>query len=416
MRTVSRYLLTEIAGVFAVALSILCATFFVQRILAITEWAINRGVGFLDIMRMVLYIFPMLLIVLIPIVTLFAILIAVGRLSSDSEITVLKATGVGLHQLLVPVLVFSAFACLLTLYTSLFLVPEANRKTRELQYRIIKTRTQSALPVRSFVEFLENQFFFVKEKGPEGLRGVLIFQDVGGKKNNPIPLRTRIVAAKEGVFQSDPERLENFMLLKDGALYNHDLETKRDQFIRFERLLARLDIKEAGSSGDPGVESRESDLPELILGMRQLREQLEQAAENGEDSEETEQALAVFRLAFHERVAFPCSCLLLALWALPLGMQEPRSGRLRPVILSVFVSMVFYYMIILGKALALKGSIPPPAAFWVPNAFFLLVGIYLFNLKRLERPIPVLSLLEEYVYLLQEYIRRRWAERSGGAP
>jgi hypothetical protein len=81
----------------------------------------------------------------------------------------------------------------------------------------------------------------------------------------------------------------------------------------------------------------------------------------------------------------------------------------------MFVSILFYYLMILGKALALKGMISPVAAFWSPSALFLFIGIYLFELKRREKAIPVLSLLEEYMFLLQELLRKRRMKGTGGA-
>jgi lipopolysaccharide export system permease protein len=406
-------MLAEIAGVFVVVLSILCLTFLVQRILVITEWAVNRGVGFLDILRMVIYIFPMLLMVMIPLVTLFGILIAVGRLSSDNEITILKSSGMGLHQLVFPVFIFSFLALLLTLFVSLFVLPEANRKSRELQYAIVKTRTESALPSRTFIEFLDDQYFYVREKGPGGLKGLLIFHDLDDDEGGHVPMRTRLVTAREAEFENDPDRLENFLVLKDGRVYLHDLERERDQVVRFESSLARLNLKGPSRFLDPRTRSSESDLPEMLLAMRMFNEALESRPEDDPERDRIENAITVFRLALYERLAFPLACLLLALWALPLGLQDPRSGRLRPVILSIIVSMLFYYSIIVGKALALKGTISAISAVWVPCILFLVVGIYLFDLKRRERAIPVLSLLDESVFLAQEFFRKRKAKTRG---
>lgn len=416
MRTISKYMLSEIAGVFAAAIAIVTLIFFIQKILMITEWAINKGVGFMDILRLVVFLMPLLMMIIVPIVTLFSILIATGRLSSDSEIIVMKSSGISIFQLATPVFTFASFAFLLTLYISLFLLPGANLKTRELQYSLVKTLSDSALPERTFVEFLRRQVFYVMEKSEDGLGGVLIFQGFDYDDDIPVAAKTGLVAAERARFQDDPENLQNYLALENGRFYLHDLDQKRDQVISFPSAVARLDIESTGKKQDIESEAKEQDMPGLLLSLRDLNNEIKSGTMNREDIDKLKKAVTIFRLELHERIAFPCACLLLALWALPLGLHPPGASRLRPIILSIIVSMMFYYSMILGKALALKGTMSPAEAVWLPCGIFLVVGIYLFDVKRREKRIPVLGWLEEQLSYLSHRIRERLLSGRGERP
>ncbi len=103
--------------------------------------------------------------------------------------------------------------------------------------------------------------------------------------------------------------------------------------------------------------------------------------------------------------------LLWSFWAVPLGIQPPRAGRSRAIIVSVFLSALFYYLMVLSTFAALKGTLPAGAAMWLPGAFILLSGLYMLRQKNRERPIFLVSWTEETLYyvsdLVREYRERR---------
>ena len=63
-------------------------------------------------------IIPAFLELAIPLATLLGIMLAFARLSGDSEIVVIRASGISLGQLIKPVVIFGLFASLLTLWVS----------------------------------------------------------------------------------------------------------------------------------------------------------------------------------------------------------------------------------------------------------------------------------------------------------
>ncbi len=168
MRIIRQYLLKEILSIFALSLVIVTVLFMSQRIIQLTEWSINRGIGAIEIARLLIFLLPNVLLIIIPIVTLFSTLLAVGRLSSDNEITSLKACGISLFRLTPPILLFAVFASGLALFTAQELGPKAAQATRSVFYRITRTKTEAAVVERVFVPINREVTLYVREKNAEG--------------------------------------------------------------------------------------------------------------------------------------------------------------------------------------------------------------------------------------------------------
>src|SRR5659263_18795 len=122
-RLINRYVLREIAIPFCMILFVLTFVLLMGKILQVMDLMINKGIGFADIARLMLYLLPSFLMFTIPISLLIAILIGLGRLSGDNEWTVLKMSGLSLYQLSYPVACAALVAFLMTLTTTIFLVP-----------------------------------------------------------------------------------------------------------------------------------------------------------------------------------------------------------------------------------------------------------------------------------------------------
>ena len=76
----------------------------------------------------------------------------------------------------------------------------------------------------------------------------------------------------------------------------------------------------------------------------------------------------------------PLAALLLALAALPLGIQSPRAqrswGASLSILLGLLIFIVYYAILSVGIALAESNSFPIPAALWLPNLIILLIAVY----------------------------------------
>ena len=102
-----RYLFRELITPFFLGLSVFIFILIMSQILRLNELIIVYGVGIGTVLRLMFYLLIGFLAISIPIALLFSVLMVFGRLSSDSEITALKASGFSILQLAMPVLLFS---------------------------------------------------------------------------------------------------------------------------------------------------------------------------------------------------------------------------------------------------------------------------------------------------------------------
>jgi lipopolysaccharide export system permease protein len=92
----------------------------------------------------------------------------------------------------------------------------------------------------------------------------------------------------------------------------------------------------------------------------------------------------------HSRFAFPFASLVFAVLAVPLGMQNRRSGKSAGFATSIGILLAYYVVQSLLRTLADKGTLPPALALWLPNLIFLGLGWYLLRRASLERG-PILQ-------------------------
>ncbi len=401
MRVLRLYLFREIFALFALSLVIITMLFMSQRIIQLTEWAINRGVGLPDMARFMLYMLPTLLLVIFPIVTLFSILLGVGRLSSDNEITAIKSAGISLYRLFPPVVVFALLCSALALSISQYLIPDAARASRLLKWKIVRTRTEAAVTPRTFVDLLPDTVLYVRDKKPDGeLEGVMAAVEKWEKEGSW--KQRQVVFAHSGRFVNDPVKLENELWLENGTLVSENRETGRDEIVEFSSLKLKLDLKDERVS----IDERRKELD--FAGMLEMADS-EKRIRKRKEADRFERIEIMVQ--FHERLAWPLGCLALCFWAVPLGIQPPRAGRARAIVVSVVLSAVFYYMMVLAKFVSLREWMDPAMAYWLPDAIILVTGVYMLDRKNKEKPIFLLSRCEDYLYYtierVREYIDRR---------
>jgi lipopolysaccharide export system permease protein len=76
---------------------------------------------------------------------------------------------------------------------------------------------------------------------------------------------------------------------------------------------------------------------------------------------------------------------------MPLGIHNRRSGKAAGFSLSIGTLLLFYVVQSIGRTFGEKELLPLPLAAWLPNIFFLLLGIYLFNKAAKEESIGLIT-------------------------
>ncbi len=95
--TIYKYISREIWPTYLVSLFVFVSIVLATKLLTITEWVITHGVHPWQIVKLVLYLSPNILLFALPAASLMSVLIAFLRLSGDNEIMALKSSGISLY-------------------------------------------------------------------------------------------------------------------------------------------------------------------------------------------------------------------------------------------------------------------------------------------------------------------------------
>ena len=97
-----KYIFYELASPFALGLLVFTFILLMNKILRLVDLLVNKGVSLVEVCTLIGYLMPSFLVLTLPMAILLAILIALGKFSSDAELMAMKASGVSLYQLLPP--------------------------------------------------------------------------------------------------------------------------------------------------------------------------------------------------------------------------------------------------------------------------------------------------------------------------
>jgi lipopolysaccharide export system permease protein len=371
-RLINRYILKEIAVPFCMILLVLTFVLLMGKILQLMDLMINKGIALTDIARLMIFLMPSFLVFTIPISLLMAILIGLGRLSGDNEITILKMSGLSLYQLSFPVACAALVAFAMTATTTLYLVPYGNLASKTLLYDMAKQKASIGIREKVFIDDFQGILLYAERISVQGdfLEGVLI-------SDNRISREPSTIIARRASLISDPNTLVITLRLEDGSTHTVDAGLKSYRKMDFRFYDVRLDLAASLSEKRQGESKSdvEMTLAELVSKLRSRGIK--------------DEALREVAIELNKKLTIPLSCLVFALIGVPIGIRAHRSFRSRGFAFGLALVLVYYLLRLGGEALVETGRLSPAIGTWTPNAVFTLAGIILFFLAATEKSLPL---------------------------
>lgn len=371
-----RYLFLEILVPFFFGLSVFTVVLLIARIVKLVEMVVNRGVPFLEMMTLFSLILPAFLEVTVPMAVLLAVLLAFGRLSSDSEIIALKTSGLSLYQMMRPVAAFAIGVSLVTFWLAVSVRPWSNAALKEQLFQIAKNRASAGFREKVFNDEFPGLVVYVEEieAGGATLKGILVADSRDPKRRNT-------VFAKIGMLVPNESTKTVTLRLLDGTIYGSSEEGRLFQKTDFTVNDVNLNL-----SALSGLRGKDRDPKEMPLG--ELRARIASLRARGRPAEEES-------LELHRKFSIPFACIVFAIVAAPLGIQSARAVRSRGFSVSLVLIFTYYIVLTVGETLTRKGYLPAIVALWMPNLSFLALGAALFAKAAKERPIRTLEAIDE---------------------
>jgi LPS export ABC transporter permease LptF/LPS export ABC transporter permease LptG len=374
MRILTRYILREVTAHALIGVAVFTFVLFTRDLGQILELVVRNSAPLPSVAEVFFFIVPVTLTISIPAGVLVGILIGLSRLAADSEITAMRASGIGVWSFLRIVSIFAVAAWLLALANGLYLAPRSQAAMVHLQDRLKSSQVSFEVQPRVFYEGFPGLVLYVQNvKAAQGAaiwKGVFI-------ADTSTPSSPRITLARQGILVSEgPGTLH--LHLTDGSTHETDPKSSDHyQISTFEQTDIPIPLPQADNTKE------QEPVPVSQMGTRELWRQA-RAQKN--------QTLARWYLIeFHRRFALPTSCLVLALVGIPLGLSSKKGGKSTGFVLTILLVFAYYSASLVGVSLARQGRLPPGFGVWLADIVFFVGGAFL--LWRAEhRPFEIASL------------------------
>src|SRR5205823_5785850 len=163
MKILTRYILKEMVGPTALGFGFYTFIILMRQLFDLAGMIIKRSLPASTVLELLWLSLPNIIVLTVPMSLLFGILIAVGRLSADSEIISMRALGISTRTIYRPVFIFSFLIFLLNFYLMNVLLPRGNSRLQALKAEIYTASIEKELRPRVFYDEYANIMIYVND-------------------------------------------------------------------------------------------------------------------------------------------------------------------------------------------------------------------------------------------------------------
>lgn len=346
MKILHRYLYSEIFFHMVLGILVINTLIMVEKLIRVSK-VLSGIAGPLDMARIILLIQPQVLLITIPVAYLIAILLVFGRMNMDNELLALRAGGIGLRSISVPVIKTGLVLLIFTLIVSTFIAPHGNRRLRKEINGLIKKGIPKKIEEKTFAD-LGEMVIYTDRKDGEILRDVFIYL----KKNKGVLTAKRALISTEGS--------AIVMELVDGFISMVKDNKKTD--IYFGRYVISGILSVRGLSKKPG---------ELLL-----HELLEEAKKGDR------RKYLSYMMEFYRRFTYPLFSIVIALIGPGLSLLAGRTGRAGGLAVGVLFLLAFYMFSLYLEGLVEAEKISPLTGSLLPLVTGFILGLIFYVRSR----------------------------------
>ena len=358
-RILDRYLVSELGGPFVFGLSAFALIFSATNILAISRLVSEQHAPLGAAVLYFIWQLPFIVVFVLPMAMLLGTLLALGRLSGESEITALKAGGIGLIRTVAPILAAGFFVSLVAYALQEGVVPFANDRAVALREDTI----QHLGPFQS-----------------GGQHTVVTELPAGGKQ---VTYFGQILPSGE---------LVSVTIITYGADSRPKLIVFSDRG-RYVLPSWTFDNAWIYQLNPDGSVARESIAPREVIDVGEKPSEIQQrAADNNRENMSRAQIKAIvasgqlspqetraYQTTYEEKLARPFASFVFTLIAIPFGLRPARGGGSTGVGFSLAIAILFAYFVIASVFSAISTTLPGGYAVsavmsWLPNVIFIAIG------------------------------------------
>ena len=436
-----KYILKNHLIPFIYASLSLMGIFLLQFLMKFADRLVGKGLGFWVITKLIVYNLAWMVVLVIPMATLVATLMAYGNMSQNDEITIIKSSGVSLYRMITaPLLASVVLAYLLFLFNDNVL-PDANHKAKVLMQDISRQKPTLSLTPGMFSQEITNYSILARGVNPKTnmLSNLTIY-------NYTNPIKIDIVTAREGKFFFSKDQKKLIMDLKNGEIHQSDITDKnlyRRLHFKKHRIIMNADQFSFQQSG-PGVPRGDRELSttamaniidslELIKksSLTALNKQVEKyfyinsslnknisykknnavyskaiinvttaknvILSNYNRIDFLQNKINEYWVEIYKKYALPFACIVFVIIGAPIGVKVKKGGFGVSASISLFFFLIYWAFLIWGEKLGNRNILSPFLGMWTANILLSFIGGILIIKSVKETKIIQLTKLRKFI-------------------
>jgi lipopolysaccharide export system permease protein len=354
VRILRNYILKEFLSAFLLSIFVLTFVMILGNLIKLAELIVTKGIPLLIAGKLFLYLIPFLFSFILPVSTLSAILLSIGRLSSDNELIAIRSSGVNLFKILLPILIVGLILSLFCIILNNEIIPASHLKSRQTLVELGSTNPAAALEAGTFITAFEKFIIFIYRIDGYKFSNIRIYEPQGPNK----PPRT--IIAKKGEFILLPEKKILKLKLIDGTSDEINPRDPENFYkLNFKTYFMNIDFKK---ENDKKVDKKSKDMT-----LSELREQMNDFAKDKID-------ISPILTEIYKRYALAFSCLIFIVIGAPFAMITRRREKSINFAFA-FIIIALYYLLLIGcETLSTEGTLAPWIAMGLPNMLFGTLG------------------------------------------
>jgi len=329
--------------------------------------------------RLVLLLVPVVISYALPLGMLTGVLLTLGRLSSDGEITAMRAAGLSIPRIALPVLALSVLCVALGLKINFESMPTAKVQYEKELLAAVRANPLSFIVPKKFIRDFPGYVVYIGSRKASDLRDVWVWQLDDERRV------VRFVRAESGRVDYDDAANDFIITLANARIEDHDRKKPED----FSRPLmvnsfgqvepVRLPLSKY--FGTPTVHQK---LAWMTYGeLRAEKGRLgREPVKPGMEKERRSEIMKV-ELTIQDKLSMAAAIFTFAFIGIPLGIKVSRRETSANLGIAVLLGLGYYFITVVVGWLDQHPEYRPDLLLWAPNLALAALGFWL--LRRLDR-------------------------------
>lgn len=361
MKILDKYIYKEMTLPIIFGMSLFTFIFLIDVLSEMMENIIVKSVPISDVLEIVSYTFPPVLVQTIPMGVLLGVMISYGSLSGNTEIIAMESIGVGMKRFFMPALTIGVLVMAFLFLLEEQIVPSSHKKLSLLMKKISYKKPTIKLDEKTFIENIGGYSIYLNtvdnDAGEAG--NVVIFN-----KNNNQTLYPQILLAEKAKWLNQDMVMENgkFFDIKD----NGELNLKGS----FDNKVIPVSTFFSGFNSEMGKDIS-------MMGITELKNEIKA-------NKEKKLPTLAMEIEFQQKMSTPFTSVILAILGVLLSVKNKRSGKGVSFGISLVIIFLYIMGINFGRLMASNKVVSPEVGLWYPNMVLLTLTLVLFivNMRR----------------------------------